>query len=98
MPLLVLNTFCRGIVSPNAIHGAIQPVPESAGVAAAVVGSMQMVGGSLASGLVALLYDGHSAIAMSSVMGAFAIGSYAAYKTLARPAERRFALHRGTKS
>ncbi|WP_460199898.1 MFS transporter [Scytonema sp. NUACC21] len=38
MPLLVLNTFCRGIIAPNAIHGAIQPVPESAGVAAAGVG------------------------------------------------------------
>ncbi|MEH2067374.1 MAG: multidrug effflux MFS transporter [Nostoc sp.] len=95
MPLLVLNTFCRGIISPNAIHGAIQPVPESAGVAAAVIGFLQMLGGSLASGLVAFLYDGHSAIAMSGVMAAFAIASYAAYTTLARPAERRFALHRG---
>ena len=45
MPLLVLNTFCRGIISPNAMHGAIQPVPESAGVAAAIVGFLQMLGG-----------------------------------------------------
>ncbi|BAY30561.1 major facilitator superfamily protein [Nostoc carneum NIES-2107] len=95
MPLLVLVTFCRGIISPNAIHGAIQPVPESAGVAAAVVGFLQMLGGALASGLVAFLYDGHSAIAMSGVMAIFAIASYAAYTTLARPAERRLALHKG---
>ncbi|WP_375505757.1 multidrug effflux MFS transporter [uncultured Nostoc sp.] len=90
MPLLVLNTFCRGIISPNAMHGAIQPVPESTGVAAAVVGFLQMLGGSLASGLVAFLYDGHSAFAMSGVMAAFAIASYAAYTLLARPAERRY--------
>ncbi|BAZ13397.1 major facilitator superfamily protein [Calothrix sp. NIES-4071] len=97
MPLLVLNTFCRGIISPNAIHGAIQPVPESAGVAGAVVGFLQMLSGSLASGLVAFLYDGHSALAMSGVMSAFALGSGAAYTILARPAERRKALHSCTK-
>ncbi|WP_375496468.1 multidrug effflux MFS transporter [uncultured Nostoc sp.] len=79
MPLLVINTFCRGIISPNAMHGAIQPVPESAGVAAAVVGFMQMLAGAVASGLVAFLYDGHTAIAMSSVMAIFAIASFAAY-------------------
>ncbi|MEH1921141.1 multidrug effflux MFS transporter [Nostoc sp.] len=79
MPLLVINTFCRGIISPNAMHGAIQPVPESAGVAAAVVGFMQMLAGAVASGLVAFLYDGHTAIAMSSVMATFAIASFAAY-------------------
>ncbi|MEH1822046.1 MAG: multidrug effflux MFS transporter [Nostoc sp.] len=79
MPLLVINTFCRGIISPNAMHGAIQPVPESAGVAAAVVGFMQMLAGAVASGLVAFLFDGHTAIAMSSVMAIFAIASFAAY-------------------
>ncbi|MHC5828062.1 MAG: MFS transporter, partial [Nostoc sp.] len=61
MPLLIINTFCRGIISPNAMHGAIEPVPESAGVAAAVVGFMQMLAGAVASGLVAFLYDGHTA-------------------------------------
>ncbi|MEH1769534.1 multidrug effflux MFS transporter [Nostoc sp.] len=79
MPLLVVNTFCRGIISPNAMHGAIQPVPESAGVAAAVIGFMQMLAGAVASGLVAFLFDGHTAIAMSSVMAIFAIASFAAY-------------------
>lgn len=98
MPLLVLNTFCRGIILPNAMHAAIQPVPKSAGVAAAIVGFLQMLGGSLASGLVAFLYDGHTAIAMSGVMAAFALGSYAAYTMLARPAERRFSRCSGTKN
>ncbi|BAY89109.1 hypothetical protein FDUTEX481_00216 [Tolypothrix sp. PCC 7601] len=61
-----------------------------------------MLGGSLASGLVAFLDDGHSAftegvdkvIAMSGVMAIFAIASYAAYTILAPPAERRLALHK----
>ncbi|WP_042342299.1 multidrug effflux MFS transporter [Calothrix sp. PCC 7507] len=92
MPLLILNTFCRGIISPNAMHGAIQPVPESAGVAAAVVGFLQMLGGAVASGLVAFLYDGKTAIAMSSLMAIFAIASLAAYTVLARPAEHRLQL------
>lgn len=90
MPLLILNTFCVGIISPNAIHAAIQPLPEIAGVAAATVGFLQMSCGALASGLVALLYDGRTAIAMSSLMAVFAIASYAAYVGLARPAESRF--------
>jgi DHA1 family bicyclomycin/chloramphenicol resistance-like MFS transporter len=84
MPLLVINTFCRGIISPNAIHGAIQPVPESAGVAAAIVGFMQMLCGAVASGLVAFLYDGHTAIAMSGVMALFAIASLITYIRLVR--------------
>ncbi|MEH2303613.1 MAG: multidrug effflux MFS transporter [Nostoc sp.] len=91
MPLLVLNTFCLGIISPNAIQGAIQPLPEIAGVAAATVGFLQMLCGALASGLVAFFYDGRTAIAMSSLMAVFAIASFTAYLGLARPAERRFA-------
>ena len=87
MPLLVINTFCRGIISPNAIHGAIQPVPESAGVAAAIVGFMQMLCGAVASGLVAFLYDGHTAIAMSGVMALFAIASLITYIGLVRSAK-----------
>ncbi len=91
MPLLVLNTFSRGLIAPNAMHGAIQPVPEIAGVAAATVGFLQMLGGALASGLIAFLYDGRTAIAMSGVMALFAIASLATYAGIARPAERRFA-------
>ncbi|MBP5976236.1 multidrug effflux MFS transporter [Brasilonema sp. CT11] len=86
MPLLILNTFSRGLIGPNAIQGAIQPMPEIAGVASATVGFMQMLSGALASALIAFLYDGRSAIAMSSVMALFAIASLAAYAGLARPA------------
>lgn len=92
MPLLVLNTFCLGLIVPNATHGALQPMPEIAGVAAAVVGFTQMMlGGTLASALVAFLYDGHTAIAMTGVMTLFAIASLATYFGVVRPDERRSA-------
>lgn len=90
MPLLVLNTFCFGLIAPNAKHGALQPLPEVAGVAAAVLGFTQMLlGGTLASALVAFLYDGRTATAMTSVMTLFALASFAAYANIVRPAQKR---------
>ena len=93
LPLLVLNTFCFGLIAPNAKHGALQPLPEVAGVAAAVLGFTQMaIGGTLASALVAFFYDGRTATAMTSIMSLFALASFAAYATIVRPAEQRVAL------
>lgn len=89
LPLLVLNTFCFGLIAPNAKHGALQPLPEVAGVAAAVLGFTQMaIGGTLASALVAFFYDEQTATAMTSVMSLFALASFTAYATIVRPAER----------
>ncbi|MBD1868849.1 multidrug effflux MFS transporter [Cyanobacteria bacterium FACHB-471] len=90
MPLLVLNTFCFGLIAPNAKHGALQPLPTIAGVAAAVLGFTQMLlGGTLASALVAFFYDGQTATAMTSVMTLFALAATAAYANIVRPAEKR---------
>ena len=92
MPLLVVNTFCFGLIAPNAKHGALQPLPEIAGVTAAVLGFTQMMlGGTLASALVAFLYDGRTATAMTGVMTLFALASLAAYTSIVRPAEKRAA-------
>jgi MFS transporter, DHA1 family, multidrug resistance protein len=92
MPLLVLNTFCFGLIAPNAKHGALQPLPDVAGVAAAVLGFMQMLlGGTFASALVAFLYDGQTATAMTSVMTLFALAAISAYTTIVRPAEKQVA-------
>ena len=92
MPLLVLNTFCFGLIAPNAKHGALQPLPEVAGVAAAVLGFTQMLlGGTVASALVAFLYDGHTATAMTGVMTLFALASLTAYVGIVGPAEKRAA-------
>jgi MFS transporter, DHA1 family, multidrug resistance protein len=89
LPLLVLNTFCFGLIAPNAKHGALEPLPEIAGVAAGVLGFTQMLlGGTLASALVAFFYNGRTATAMASVMTLFALASIAAYAGIVRPAER----------
>jgi DHA1 family bicyclomycin/chloramphenicol resistance-like MFS transporter len=84
MPLLILNTFCYGLVAPNAMHNAIQPVPEIAGIAAAVVGFLRMLGGALASALIGFLFDGHTANAMSEVMALFAISALAIYASITK--------------
>src|SRR6202030_1911408 len=36
MPLLMLNTFSIGMVTPNVVHGTMEPVPEIAGVASSL--------------------------------------------------------------
>lgn len=47
MPLLVANTFTIGLVSPNATAAALQPFGGMAGVAAALGGATQFLGGAL---------------------------------------------------
>lgn len=79
MPLLIINTFCVGIIPPNAIFGAITLVPEASGIAAALVGFLQMLAGAISNALTGFLFDGHTAFAMSGVMALFAITALAIY-------------------
>jgi DHA1 family bicyclomycin/chloramphenicol resistance-like MFS transporter len=73
--LLIVATFAFGLIAPNAMQGAMQPLPQIAG--AAVV-----------SGLVAMLYDEHSALSMTALMAACSLVAMVSYLLLARPAER----------
>ncbi len=66
--LLVLGTLAFGLIAPNAMQGAMQPLPQIAGAAGAATGCIQMTMGAVASGLVAALYDGHSALSMTALM------------------------------
>jgi MFS transporter, DHA1 family, multidrug resistance protein len=72
MPLLILNTFSMGLVTPNAVHGTLEPMPRIAGVASSAFGSIRMLGGAISSECVALWYHG-TAVAMSATMALFAI-------------------------
>ena len=92
LPLLVLNTFCLGFVGPNANQGAMHPMPDIAGVAAAIVGSGRMLVASLASVIIALIFDGRTAHAMGLTMSLFALAALAVYFLFVRPAERNAAL------
>ena len=53
--------------------------------------TQMLLGGTLASALVAFLYDGRTATAMTSVMTLFALAAIATYATIVRPAEQRIA-------
>jgi DHA1 family bicyclomycin/chloramphenicol resistance-like MFS transporter len=80
MPLLMLGMLCRGLVGPNATHGAIEPLPEVAGLASAVTGFLQMVAGALASAAVAGLYPLLGPSAMAAVMAPCALAALLAWR------------------
>jgi DHA1 family bicyclomycin/chloramphenicol resistance-like MFS transporter len=54
-----------------------------------------MIAGALSSGLVAVLFDGRSALSMAAVMFASSLLALTAYWRLARPAQRRIAFEGG---
>jgi DHA1 family bicyclomycin/chloramphenicol resistance-like MFS transporter len=85
--LLVLANLAFGLTAPNAMQGAMQPLPQIAGAAGAVTGFIQMMMGAAASGLVAALYDGHSGLSMTALMALCSLLALFSYLLLARPAE-----------
>ena len=68
LPLLMVSNATFGLVGPNATHEALQPMPEAAGIASAVLRCIQMMAAAGASALVPLLYHGHSSLPMTGVM------------------------------
>jgi DHA1 family bicyclomycin/chloramphenicol resistance-like MFS transporter len=86
--LLILATFAFGLIAPNAMQGAMQPLPQIAGAAGAATGCIQMATDAVVSGLVATLYDEHSALSMTALMAMCSLVALISYLLLARPAER----------
>src|SRR6266851_10260358 len=86
--LLVLGTFAFGLIAPNAMQGAMQPLPQIAGAAGAATGCIQMATGAVVSGLVATLNDEHSALSMTALMAACSLLGLVSYLLVARPAAR----------
>jgi len=77
-----------GLSMPNMMNATMQPLPEIAGAAGAVAGTVQMTAGATSSGLVALLYDGRSPLSMTSIMAVCSLLALVLYLLIARPAER----------
>ncbi|MEI9984497.1 MAG: Bcr/CflA family efflux MFS transporter, partial [Aliidongia sp.] len=77
-----------GLISPNAMSGALQPMPEIAGSVSAVMAFVQMLAAAVSSALVAELFDGHSAVSMAGVMASFCLLAIASYIGIARRADR----------
>jgi MFS transporter, DHA1 family, multidrug resistance protein len=88
MPPLMLNTFATGLVSPNVVHGTLEPLSEIAGVASSVFGGTRMLIGAVASEVVAMLYRG-TPMAMSETMTLFAAASLVFACLLFLPSWRR---------
>jgi DHA1 family bicyclomycin/chloramphenicol resistance-like MFS transporter len=86
--LLVLCNFAFGLITPNAIQGAMQPLPRIAGAASAATGFIQTMTGAVVGALVTTLHDQHSALSMTALMAVCALLALASYLLLARPAER----------
>src|SRR6267378_5336505 len=86
--LLIVGNFAFGLIAPNAMQGAMQPLPQIAGAAGAATGCIQMATGAVVSGLVATLNDEHSALSMTAIMAACSLLGLVSYLLIARPAER----------
>jgi DHA1 family bicyclomycin/chloramphenicol resistance-like MFS transporter len=84
--LAVVGFVGQGIVRPNAVQGALEPVPESAGVASAVVSGLQMLVGGISSAIVAAWFDGRSAISVTATMAVTALMSATVYALVVTPA------------
>jgi DHA1 family bicyclomycin/chloramphenicol resistance-like MFS transporter len=86
VPSLLCVTTALGLITPTAAHGVLEPLPQVAGTASAVLGFLRMAGGALGSALVSLTTSG-SPGAMVTVMLLCASGALAVWFTLVRPSE-----------
>jgi DHA1 family bicyclomycin/chloramphenicol resistance-like MFS transporter len=93
LPLIVLANVCVGVITPLAVHGAMEPFPDMAGVASAVCGCIRMLGGAAASALVAWLFAG-TPTALPLAMTVFSTASVLTWLVLLRPATRTAASSR----
>lgn len=78
-----------GLSLPNVMSATMQRLPEIAGAVSAAAGSIQLTAGAIASGLVAVRFDGRTALSMTAVMAAAALLALVLHLLVARPAERR---------
>jgi DHA1 family bicyclomycin/chloramphenicol resistance-like MFS transporter len=83
--LLVLSAFAYGVIGPNASHGALEAMPEIAGIAGAILTSLQMGVAVLASAVVAAAYGSVGIYAMLLPMLCFSVLATLAYVLMARP-------------
>ncbi len=73
VPLLVLITLSRGLVSPNVTHAALERVPQMAGAASALIGSMQMLTGAFAGLIVGVMFGRFGPGGLFLTMAAFGV-------------------------
>ena len=82
--LVMVYITIFGLIFPNAVHEAIHPLPEIAGVASAVVQTIQMLFGALGGIVAAALYRNGSPLSIALVMSVGAICAFGLYFGLLR--------------
>jgi DHA1 family bicyclomycin/chloramphenicol resistance-like MFS transporter len=77
--LVMVFISAFGLVFPNAVHEAIHPLPEIAGLASAFVTTTQMLFGALGGVTSAALYRDASPTALGAIMSVAALSAGALY-------------------
>jgi DHA1 family bicyclomycin/chloramphenicol resistance-like MFS transporter len=85
--ILILGTMGFGLIAPNAMHAAMQPLPNHAGAVSAMAAFIQVITQVIASALVVSFNSRSPGLSMAVVMGICAVGVLVAYRGVARPAE-----------
>ena len=73
VPIFLLTTLSRGLVSPNVTHAALEHVPQMAGAGSALIGSMQMLTGALAGFIVGMMFDRFGPAGVMMTMAGFGV-------------------------
>jgi DHA1 family bicyclomycin/chloramphenicol resistance-like MFS transporter len=84
---LVLGTMGFGLIAPNAMHSAMQPLPNHAGAISAMAAFVQVLAQSVSSAVVVSLNDRAPGLSMAASMIFWSTVALVAYLWLARPAE-----------
>jgi DHA1 family bicyclomycin/chloramphenicol resistance-like MFS transporter len=84
--LLIAVALAFGLSMPNLMNATMQPLPDIAGAVSAAASTVQLTSGAIASGVVALLFDGRTALSMAAVMAATSLLALTLYLRFARSA------------
>ena len=79
--LLLIGCFARGIISPNLMHAALSGHRDQAGLAAALVGLMQLATAAGASALLARLLDQLGAVSVALTMAGLSTAAVVLWMT-----------------
>jgi DHA1 family bicyclomycin/chloramphenicol resistance-like MFS transporter len=81
----MVYVMALALILPNATAAAMEPLPHMAGLAASLMGAIQMGSGSLSGLVVAALYNG-TPMPMAGTIAAMAVGAFVSYFGLVRRA------------
>jgi MFS transporter, DHA1 family, multidrug resistance protein len=85
--VLILSAAGFGLIAPNAMHAAMQPLPQHAGAVSAMAAFVQVLAQSASSAFVVALNDRAPGLSMAGSMMLWSAVCLIAYLRLARPTE-----------